>query len=157
MADIELNALGIKSDALPDSWGVLLIDPTTGEESKQMTVAKFIELFMSKAWSNTILKGENGWCKFPNGLIIQWGILVLDANGSRAFTINFPISFATKDYKVIAHPTINTYDNNPDLVKRAVNYKLGFTSLNDSYSSMNGYIECENGYGSAVKWIAIGV
>lgn len=156
MADIELNSLKVKSDALPDSWLMMLINPTSGQMAENMTVAKFTELLTEKQAAGTILKGENGWCKFPNGLIIQWGILVLDANGSRDFTINFPISFATKDYKVIAHPTINTYDNNPSLIRRAVNYKLGFSSLNNSGDGMNGYIECESGYGSAVKWIAIG-
>ena len=117
------------------------------------------------AWRKFILEGdkwgsiekaENGWYKNDSGLIVQWGILVLDANGSKPFRINFPISFTTPKFKVIAHPVINTYDNNPDLVKRAVNYKLGFSSLNDSTSGINGYIECEVAYGSAVKWIAIG-
>ena len=117
------------------------------------------------AWRKFILEGdkwgsiekaENGWYKNDSGLIVQWGILVLDTNGSKPFTINFPISFTSPNFKVIAHPVINTYDNNPDLVKRAVNYKLGFSSLNDSTSGINGYIECEVAYGSAVKWIAIG-
>lgn len=104
----------------------------------------------------SIEKLENGWYKNDSGLIVQWGILVLDANGNRDFTINFPISFATKDYKVIAHPTINTYDIDFNLIRRSINYKIAFTSLNNSTSAINGYIECEYGYGSAVKWIAIG-
>lgn len=156
MADIELNSLKTKN-TLPDDWQLILVNPTSGQMAENMTVAKFTELLNPKLWNGTINKSESGWCKFPNGLIIQWGILVLDANGSRNFTINFPISFATKNYKVIAHPTINTYDVDFNLIRRSVNYKLAFTSLNNSTSGMNGYIECEYGYGSAVKWIAIGV
>lgn len=48
MADIELNELEVKSDAIPDDWNILLINPETGAVAKNMTVAKFVELFTQK-------------------------------------------------------------------------------------------------------------
>lgn len=48
MADIELNALGVKSDSIPDNWLITLVDPTSGAVAKNMTVAKFVELFTQK-------------------------------------------------------------------------------------------------------------
>lgn len=48
MNEIDLNDLAIKTDSLPDSWKMLLIDPTTGLPAKNMTVARFIELFSNK-------------------------------------------------------------------------------------------------------------
>lgn len=48
MADIELNALGVKSDSIPDGWLITLVDPTSGAVAKNMTVAKFVELFTQK-------------------------------------------------------------------------------------------------------------
>lgn len=48
MNEIDLNDLAIKTDSLPDSWKMLLIDPTTGLPAKNMTVARFIELFTNK-------------------------------------------------------------------------------------------------------------
>lgn len=46
--EIDLNDLTIKTDSLPDSWKVILIDPTTGLPARNMTVARFIELLTSK-------------------------------------------------------------------------------------------------------------
>lgn len=46
--EIDLNDLTIKTDSLPDAWKVLLIDPETGLPARNMTVARFVELLMSK-------------------------------------------------------------------------------------------------------------
>jgi hypothetical protein len=44
----------------------------------------------------------NGYQKFPNGLIIQWGIA---STPNDAYTrVNFPISFGTQCYTALASP-----------------------------------------------------
>lgn len=48
MNEIDLNDLAIKTDSLPDSWKMLLIDPTTGLPAQNMTVARFLELLTGK-------------------------------------------------------------------------------------------------------------
>lgn len=48
MNEIDLNDLAIKTDSLPDSWKMLLINPTTGLPAPNMTVARFLELFTNK-------------------------------------------------------------------------------------------------------------
>lgn len=60
MADINssdqaLNGLKIKSDTLPGDWMVTLVNPKNGEPGENMTIARFIELFISnnKIWTES--------------------------------------------------------------------------------------------------------
>ena len=46
--EIDLNDLTIKTDSLPDNWKMMIIDPTTGLPARNMTVARFVELFTQK-------------------------------------------------------------------------------------------------------------
>ena len=46
--EIDLNDLTIKTDSLPDNWKMMIIDPTTGLPARNMTVARFVELFTPK-------------------------------------------------------------------------------------------------------------
>ena len=48
------------------------------------------------------LDGNNGYVKFANGFIIQWGITQSDP-GAGGATFNFPISFKTTNYIAIAN------------------------------------------------------
>lgn len=157
MADIELNSLKVKSDALPDDWLMMLINPTSGQMAENMTVAKFTELLNPKLWENTILKWDNGWCKLPNGLIIQWGYWYdASAGGSRIFTISFPISFTKETYQIMAMPVTHIQDTQDNFLQRSATYKIGFNGVSTSKSSIRGYIVCDTGYGAGVRWIAIG-
>lgn len=58
MADINssdqaLNELKIKTDALPNDWYVTLVNPKNGEPGENMTIARFVELFLknNKIWT----------------------------------------------------------------------------------------------------------
>lgn len=53
MADVSLNGLKVKTDSLPNDWYVSLINPKSEEPAEIMTVAKFIELFLTnnKVWT----------------------------------------------------------------------------------------------------------
>lgn len=46
--EIDLNDLAIKTDSLPDSWKLLLIDSTTGLPAQNILVSRFIELLTQK-------------------------------------------------------------------------------------------------------------
>ena len=55
----------------------------------------------------SISKTTDGYLKFGNGVIIQWGT----AEGSNTGTLNtFPLSFSSKTYKIIALNKGNTLD-----------------------------------------------
>ena len=57
MADISsdqaLNELKVKTDALPNDWYVTLVNPQTGEPGENMSIARFVELFLNnnKIWT----------------------------------------------------------------------------------------------------------
>lgn len=158
MADIELNSLKVKSDALPDSWLMMLINPTSGQMAENMTVAKFTELLNPKLWAGTTAGTESGWCKLPNGLIIQQGNFgVGNANGPQFVDITFPISFTTANYTIVGNPVTQIADTGQDdFLKKSAGYKLGMNSLHSSRSYVRVYIECEFGFGAGIRWIAIG-
>ena len=50
---------------------------------------------------------ENGWAKFANGLIVQWGIV---KNGSGTQRVSFPISFSSKVFHINFSSTILSND-----------------------------------------------
>lgn len=50
---------------------------------------------------------ENGWAKFSNGLIVQWGI-VKNSNGTQS--VSFPISFGSKVFHINFSSTILSND-----------------------------------------------
>ena len=87
MADIELNALGVKSDSIPDGWLITLVDPTSGAVAKNMTVAKFVELFTQKQPEATISKKG---LKSHNDIMISNGsIESINPNNVDSNTIKF--------------------------------------------------------------------
>lgn len=157
MADIELNSLKVKSDALPDSWLMMLINPTSGQMAENMTVAKFTELLNPKLWAGTTAGTESGWCKLPNGLIIQQGCTLAGVNGPQFVEITFPIAFTGGNYTILGHPVTHIEDyTRDDFLKKSANYKLGMNALYISRSSTRVYIECEPGFLASIRWIAIG-
>lgn len=77
----------------------------------------------------------NGWCKLPNGLIMQWGI----SNGG---WVNFPIAFPHQCFSVIGTPNGGgNYEN----------YSI-FNISNTSFFHKGKYDSDANN----AKWIAIG-
>lgn len=55
-------------------------------------------------------KSANGYCKFPNGLIMQWGVLNLDSEPADGLTqtITLPISFPNSCFTAHATRMQNT-------------------------------------------------
>lgn len=49
------------------------------------------------------LDGNNGYVKFANGFIIQWGITVGNDPGAGGARFNFPIAFSNRNYIAIAN------------------------------------------------------
>ena len=49
---------------------------------------------------------ESGWCRFPNGLILQWGSITLVSTGNNQSGVqNFPIPFPNNCFQVICGST----------------------------------------------------
>lgn len=83
---------------------------------------------------------QNGYVKFANGLILQWGF----ASSGVSVTINFPIAFSKKCFGVWAlasgsHGSIYAYATNTQTTKSVIIMANGGASAMDKY------------------WLAIGV
>ena len=56
-----------------------------------------------------ITKSQNGYVKFGNGLILQWGCVDYDVGGTLGMVINFPIEFTKECYSLTVTPQTNHY------------------------------------------------
>ena len=77
---------------------------------------------------------QNGWCKLPNGLILQWR---LDTLSGQTATLSFPISFTTIVYTIILQNTY-PYVNGTSagwFSSNVLNYSLG--NIKIYYSDKN--------------------
>lgn len=86
---------------------------------------------------------QNGYVKFSNGLILQWGTYETANASTKLITITFPVSFAVTAYSVaLGHKGFSNWTNGAN-----VNY------VNKTVSDMTVYY-CD-GYG--FSWLAIGM
>ena len=86
---------------------------------------------------------QNGYVKFANGLILQWGTYETANASNKLITITFPVSFAVTAYSVaLGHKGFSNWTNGAN-----VNY------VNKTVSDMTVYY-CD-GYG--FSWLAIGM
>lgn len=49
---------------------------------------------------------QNGYCRLPGGMILQWGVSAAVGNGA-VLDVNFPIAFPTAARIVVATPVVN--------------------------------------------------
>ena len=84
---------------------------------------------------------ENGWAKFSNGLIVQWGIV---KNGNGTQRVSFPISFGRKVFHINFSSTILSND--------AIT-----NSSVQSYSLTGAELYANTSPAGYVLWFAIGI
>ena len=84
---------------------------------------------------------ENGWVKFANGLIVQWGIV---KNGNGTQRVSFPISFGRKVFHINFSSTILSND--------AIT-----NSSVQSYSLAGAELYANTSPAGYVLWFAIGI
>ncbi|KAA4034462.1 hypothetical protein F3D60_06080, partial [Bacteroides ovatus] len=99
-------AVGANKYEHPTSHPASMIEESTTR--KFMTDAE--KTLLSSLGTNCALKdfsnvttqnlGQNGYCKFPNGLLIQWG--KVSGSSVVSYTIIMPTSFYDKSYKIFA-------------------------------------------------------
>ena len=84
---------------------------------------------------------QNGYVKFSNGLILQWGVIVTD-EANNDTTVWFPIAFPASCYTIVAHHVGDTNYSNPCVT---------------SFSRRDFKFYNENTRGTHFTWIAIGM
>ena len=57
---------------------------------------------------------QNGWCKLPNGLILQWGYF--SGGGRNGYTVSLSIRYTNTHYCCVLTGYKTTYDDFPALV-----------------------------------------
>ena len=83
ISNIETSISGLTSDAL------------TGANTKYITASATVNRILT---ATALSKATNGYVKFGNGIIIQWGGI---ASGSTSRTINLSTAFSNGDYTVV--------------------------------------------------------
>ena len=59
-------------------------------------------------------KTANGWCKLPNGLILQWGFKPANGNWDVNQSVAFPVAFPSVCLNVSLTPSIDRMDTDHD-------------------------------------------
>lgn len=89
--EIDLNELENKTDSLPNDWKVMLIDPTTGLPARNMTVARFIELFTPKqpevTESSNGLMSSKSLKSNPSSILVNRKIFSPNISSKKSFKI----------------------------------------------------------------------
>ena len=85
--------------------------PTQGTSDNSTKIANtaFVRNLINQFKTDGTLGGivggsltQNGWVKFSNGLILQWGLIKQNHSGDITYTINFPISFSNNCFAGLA-------------------------------------------------------
>lgn len=93
--------------------------------------------------------GQNGYCKFPNGLLIQWGYASNSTDGN--MTTYFSLSFYDANYSLVT--TMETIS-----IEQSVYTATPYAKYSSSFSVRRRYTtDTENGdTARSFCWFAIG-
>jgi hypothetical protein len=97
-----------------------------------------------------ISKAGNGYVKFGNGIIIQWGRITMKHR--TVMTITFPTSFASTNYSVCLtgeRYTSTDKDKTDDLC-------FTYNAISKTAVGIYTYDAGDNSYTAYVRWVAIG-
>ena len=92
----------------------------------------------------------NGWCKMPNGLIMQWGEVAVTVNAEKEHLVTLPMAFPSAAYLALANVTNTGKSKDTD-------YWVQVSSL--SLTTAGFYtqrIEENAAYPTGFRWIALG-
>ena len=88
--------------------------PGTSDNSTRVATTAFVQSLINSlkgSIGGTIVASnlaQNGYVKFSNGLILQWGVL---SNVQKSITINFPISFVNNIFSITASHATSQYED----------------------------------------------
>ena len=130
--------LGIDSSG---NTSTSVITPPSNSNSTEIATTAFVKSVLSSSGNGlaTFLKEQNGYYKFTNGLIIQWG--TSQASGSK-MTVTLPTAFTSgTSYQVITQYT--TQSANCTYIENQTSTSFGW----DRYSGIGN---------NGILWVAIG-
>jgi hypothetical protein len=93
---------------------------------------------------------SNGYTYLGNGLIMQWGVVVLPASNTSGTTVYFPITFPTAALNIVCTPSYLGHQTAGDK-----QWWFGSNNLTTSNVSLYFYSESDN-VGTNMYWQALG-
>ena len=100
--DIEAHNTDISSHPAITAMIAKILGATNWQENPVATLKDIKDLIGMGGIVASKLDGINGYVKFANGFIIQWGVTNDNDPGAGGVTFNFPIAFKSTNYIAIA-------------------------------------------------------
>ena len=121
----------------------------TDEEKDELSTLSTVYAKADLSNAMTVSLGQNGYAKFNNGLLIQWGYSA--GTSSAAQTVYMPTSFYDTNYIAIGSVIKNNADNNAYTFCPIYGYSI------NSFKVDRNFVSTSTGVSSAkFNWIAIG-
>ena len=152
LTSIGTNFVKLTQLATESIAGIIKISTTVQvsagtDDTTAVSPAKLFNLFSG-------LKATNGYQKFPNGLILQWGYI---ADQGIKTTTYFPITFSKECLCVFVQRVQGNIETSTGIVYAAASASLGATNV---FETTKIYFKVDSAYNdpdkSAVFWMAIG-
>lgn len=114
--------------------------PKVSSESNDIATTSFVKSVLSSSGAGlaTIFKSRNGYCKFTNGLLIQWGTTSVNSGATITFPTPFTMSIPSVQITYRGFDSINACDAQ---------------SISTSSFTFRRY---SGGSNIGISWIAIG-
>lgn len=121
----------------------------TDEEKDELSTLSTTYAKANLSNAMTVSLGQNGYAKFNNGLLIQWGYSA--GTSSAAQTVYMPTSFYDTNYIAIGSAIKNNADNNAYTFCPIYGYSI------NSFKVDRNFVSTSTGVSSAkFNWMAIG-
>ena len=142
--NVKLTGNQTIADTKTFSSSPVIPTPSASDNSTKAATTAWIKTFAKTSGANymsTFSKAGNGYFKFTNGLIIQWGS-VAAASGNR--NVSLPISFSNTNYRIVFNWTGGS---SGELFAGAITSKTTSSFIIRSVGGAND---------RAADWVAIG-
>lgn len=128
-----------------------------GSAAKTVNIPTMPDLgpYALKDFSNVTIQslGQNGYCKFPNGLLIQWGVNSTGTAAQR--TVSLPISFYDSSYVV----TATVFTSSSEITQAVSVTAVILSKSTSSFIGCTRYVGTSSNAGYSTwgfNWTAIG-
>lgn len=136
------GVVGIK-DATTTQKGVTRFATATEVSNRTNVSAAITPANVGQTFGQSL--SQNGWCRLPNGLIMQWGVT---SHGDISYTTNIPVNFNTPFPVSVFSVTANEGGLQPCAINVINKSRIGFTA---AVTEFNQNVQSGN-----INWFAIG-
>lgn len=136
------GVIGIK-DASTTQKGVARFATATEVSNRKNVSAAITPANVGQTFGQSL--SQNGWCRLPNGLIMQWGVT---SHGDISYTTNIPVNFNTPFPVSVFSVTANEGGLQPCAINVINKSTIGFTA---AVTEFNQNVQPGN-----INWFAIG-